>query len=189
MNYRLRVATAKAWLLGATHYIKLDRIRDPRVTFLKDDGHGEAVIVARLWLTDDGEVPTFAELSTLDAGLRLGCWLKSGLIKPILQPVAYRVCYQDITHIGEDEEPEVESDVLIDLEVCEDFGEVRQLVGRWGCDSWSSWPHIPGQNDWLCADQGTVDYRTGRSRETTIHALSPRALRYLEKAAKSQGVR
>lgn len=196
MEQQFRPVTRIANTLGATHYLMKLMENPPHVmAFYKADEQGEAVEVCRAWLgvnPADGKPrplrDLFHEVDETSAGLKLGAPITCTLLKPILQGLAFRVRYEDITWSDEEsDEPNIEADRLYDAFGCESFDDIIQIVKRYGSDEWSSIHPAPG--DWLIGDQGTVDYGTGRHRSTSVHPLNKRSFRYLLKAAKAVGVK
>lgn len=96
--------------------------------------------------------------------------------------LVYRICYSETTPESAAEGEHSDCGVHEEEWSCDTFDDVISMVKMFGEESWSSWPHIKGQDDYLQSSWSVQDYGTMTERQTTIHALNPRALKYLEKA-------
>ena len=188
MNYRMKLAKAEAYALGATHYIFHGVGRPPHLMHFLKEGRkaGTSEEVAGLWVGSKGRLPAFPKLTTDFAGLQYDHPLVDGIMRKLLPPLSFLVTYHDVTWVGDDEYEEEHGE--LSLEVADTFQDIIQLVRQYGFTEWSTRPYQPGGHGWLTGDQGEADFSTGRNRQTAVHPRNGRARRYLEKAARVEGV-
>lgn len=101
---------------------------------------------------------------------------------PPIDRLLYRICYAETTPESAEHGENSDSGVHEDEWSCDTFDDVISMVKMFGEESWSSSPHNKGQHDWLMSSWSVQDYATMTERQTTIHALNDRSLKYLEKA-------
>lgn len=102
--------------------------------------------------------------------------------KPPIDRLLYRVCYSETTPESAEQGDFSDTGPLHEEYNCDDFDAVIRMVQEYGSAGWSSWPHCKGTADWLQSDWEITDYSTATERQTTIHAVNNRSLKYLEKA-------
>lgn len=108
-----------------------------------------------------------------------------GLPKPPSQPIdrlKFTINYAETTPESAENGENSDSGPLFEEYDCDDFDAVIRMVEQYGSGGWSSWPHCKGTGDWLMSHWEMEDYSTATERQTTIHAVNNRSLKYLEKA-------
>lgn len=102
--------------------------------------------------------------------------------KPPIDRLQYRICFEEVTPESAADGEHSDSGVEHECWTCDTFDEVVSLVRNHGAEGWSSQPHRKGDHGWLSSGWETDDSWTMTERQTTIHALNERSLKYLEKA-------
>lgn len=97
--------------------------------------------------------------------------------------LVYRICYSETTPESAEHGEFSGNGVHDDEWHCETFNDVICTIKMFGEEGWSSHPHDKGcMHDWLQSGWSVQDHTVMLERQTSIHPLNPRALKYLEKA-------
>lgn len=102
--------------------------------------------------------------------------------RPPIDRLLYQINYSETTPESAEQGDFSDIGSLFEEYDCGDFDAVVRMVREYGSEGWSSQPHCKGTGDWLMSGWEITDYTTMTSRQTTIHAVNNRSLKYLERA-------